>query len=740
MAISTSLSTALTGLKAHQTALDVTSNNISNASNPDYVRERAIFVTSPPINTMPGDIGTGAKIESIYRVTDTFLFGRYTSTSASFANLDTQEQYLKEIATYFPDVTDNGLYKDIEDFFNAWQTFANNPNDGAVKVDLASKTQALSDNIKTLQSKLTEVQKNINDTITSKITEANTIIKEIAGLTKQIVEHEAGDLAQANELRDKRDAFEKRLKELLGVDIYKNGTASRNAQGESTIDGGEEYYQISLGGYPIVDNITYHKLILQSSAQNPMIGIQKQDYSIIDESDAIKGGEIGALLSVRGTKFNTKGNPINGTLGKLMNSLDSLSSGIIRSINSVYSYSAQKSVETDVIVSPNPVSADLRDTSLDSLYSVYGALKTSVRDGDLILTLYNNQGEVDMDTQLQVHITPDDSINDVIDKINDKIYNNDDNADYGASIVNGQLKFVKGDFDTTGKFIAVEPKKETSKILVKDDGARLFTALNQIEYQRLEVVNNADLPLKLKNGSFDIEVYNDNGDVLAKRTIVINMDSKDPKYSTLEGILAQINTPSIDDNADNNLNNDIDDYYQAEFLSGKFVLAKKTNDSVYIALNNDTSDFGGAFGINKFFDGKDASSIRLKDEFQKDPSLIKASKTSASGDNTVANAVLQLQYENIIFYNNDGTSSSNTILGYYRNITSDLANETQTISTRKESTQTLLTSISNEYYSLSGVNVDEELVNLEKFQRGYQANAKVVTTINKMLDALFNMT
>ncbi|WP_236619509.1 flagellar basal body rod C-terminal domain-containing protein [Lebetimonas sp. JH369] len=50
-----------------------------------------------------------------------------------------------------------------------------------------------------------------------------------------------------------------------------------------------------------------------------------------------------------------------------------------------------------------------------------------------------------------------------------------------------------------------------------------------------------------------------------------------------------------------------------------------------------------------------------------------------------------------------------------------------------------MTNISNEYYSVSGVNIDEELINLEKFQRGYQANAKVITTINQMLDSLFNI-
>ena len=724
MAISTSFGTALTGLNTQQKALDVTSNNISNASNPDYVRERAVFTTLSPINSIPGDIGTGVQINSIYRITDTFLFNRFTSTSASFKNLDTQEQYLKEIATYFPDVTDNGLYKDIEDFFNAWQTFASNPNDGSVKVDLAAKTQALTDNIKTLKGKLADIKKSINDSLDSRLTEANNIIKQIAQLNKEITAHEANNKSHANELRDKRDALEKRLKELLDVKVYKTGVSSKDAQGAITT-GYEKNYQIALGGYPLVDNSTYHELSIESLSGNPMIGIEKQDHSVADITKSITGGEIGALLTLRGNNFDAHGNPTDGTLGDMMSSLDSLANGIIRSVNSLYSYAAQESVETDVINSPNTIPPDLKDKSLDSLYNIYHILQSPVRDGNLILNVYDDQGNLSKN-EIKVSITKNDSIDDVINNIN-KALSDANITDAEAKLVNGQLKFVN-----------TSDSSETSKILVKDDGAQLFSALNQIEFQPLNKINTTKMPLPLKNGDFDIVVYDDNGNKIASRKITINMDSHDPKYSTIEGILAQINTPGIDDNKDNNLNNDVDDYYQAQFINGKLVLSKKTDENTYVGLNNDTSDFGGAFGINKFFDGKDASTIELRREFQEDPSLIRASKTPNSGDNSVANSILQLQHENVNFYKN-GTTQSSTIYEYYRQTTADLANKTQLVSSKKESTQTLLTSISNEYYGLSGVNIDEELVNLQKFQRGYQANAKVITTINQMLDALFSI-
>jgi flagellar hook-associated protein 1 FlgK len=254
----------------------------------------------------------------------------------------------------------------------------------------------------------------------------------------------------------------------------------------------------------------------------------------------------------------------------------------------------------------------------------------------------------------------------------------------------------------------------------------------------LNKINTTKLPLPLETGSFDLVVYNDKGETLAKRKITINMDSTDPKFSTLDGIISQINTPDIDDNNDNNPNNDVDDYYNASYINGKFILTKKTDENTYIGLDKDTAKFGGAIGFNKFFEGNSAKNIDIKKELYETPSKIQANKTPSSGDNKIANSILQLQFEKINFYEKDKVSNE-TIFEYYRNITGKLANETQTISSKKEVAQILFTNISNQYYSISGVNIDEELINLEKFQRGYQANAKVITTINKMLDALFNI-
>jgi len=725
MAIAAGLSTAFTGLQSHQKALDVTSNNISNASNPDYVRERVVFSSLQPIHDIPGDIGIGVQISSINRITDSFLFNRYTNTSAMLNSLKTQEEYLQEIGTYFPDVTDQGLYKDLKDFFNSWQELASNPNDGSVKVNLANKTQKLTDSFHSLNDKLTEIRKSINEEIDSRVKEANSIIKEIATLNKEITAREANGKSHANELRDNRDALEKRLREILDVKIFKTGISSKSSQGEISVDYSKNY-SVTLGGYPLIDGSSYHQLKEIDNTNNINIGITTDDFNTIDITHSLDNSEIGGLLKIRGTDFNKDGSPKNGVMGELITSLNNLSATLIRSVNSIYSYSAQEEATGISDFQPISISPSMQKTPLTTLYS-QGLLAHDVRNGILKLDVLDNTGNIK--TTLQVSIKKNNTIDDVLNNINQKINSYESDFDIKAVIQNGEIKFVPADTNGDGE---VNPK---GNILVKDDGSLLFSALKEYEYLPINQINDK-LPLKLQDGGFDVNVYDDNGNTIATRHITVNIDSNDSRYNTIQGIINQINTKNIDDNNDNNSDNDVDDYYEAHILNGKVIFHKKTTDNTYIGLDNDESNFGGVFGINQFFEGNNSSNISLANRLKENPSLIKAYKAPNEGNNEVANAILQLQFNKLNF--DDGANA--TLFEYYRMSTTNLANVTNNITSKKESTQTLYKSISNEYYSLSGVNIDEELINLEKYQRGYQANAKVITTINNMLNALFNMT
>jgi flagellar hook-associated protein 1 FlgK len=61
--------------------------------------------------------------------------------------------------------------------------------------------------------------------------------------------------------------------------------------------------------------------------------------------------------------------------------------------------------------------------------------------------------------------------------------------------------------------------------------------------------------------------------------------------------------------------------------------------------------------------------------------------------------------------------------------------------TRKESTaQALVNSVDSSRQSNSGVSMDEEMTNMVKFQRAYQASARAMSTMDELLDILINRT
>ena len=101
-------------------------------------------------------------------------------------------------------------------------------------------------------------------------------------------------------------------------------------------------------------------------------------------------------------------------------------------------------------------------------------------------------------------------------------------------------------------------------------------------------VNSSGGRVLAANRYGDIMVLKSNGEEIARRTITVDFNSTDPKYSTIDGIIAQINTPNIDDNSDNNTGNDVDDFYEAKFINGRFILSQKGDNSVYFGLDNDS--------------------------------------------------------------------------------------------------------------------------------------------------------
>lgn len=109
-----------------------------------------------------------------------------------------------------------------------------------------------------------------------------------------------------------------------------------------------------------------------------------------------------------------------------------------------------------------------------------------------------------------------------------------------------------------------------------------------------------------------------------------------------------------------------------------------------------------------------------------------ASVTGGSGNNENALAMETLQTQNTV----EGKASFNQA---YAGIVSDVGSRTNIVQVNLQANQSLSDQLTAVQQSQSGVNLDEESVNLVRFQQYYQANAKVIQTGASILDAILRI-
>ncbi|EAL3927495.1 flagellar hook-associated protein FlgK [Campylobacter upsaliensis] len=250
-----------------------------------------------------------------------------------------------------------------------------------------------------------------------------------------------------------------------------------------------------------------------------------------------------------------------------------------------------------------------------------------------------------------------------------------------------------------------------------------------------------DVPLMnydrtIQAGTFDIVIYDEKGNEKVRKSITIDVTT------TMNDLMNQIKA-NTDDNGNKNNQDDVDDFINASFSfdsksnSGLFQINAKNGFKV--SLEDKGTNFAGAFSVGGFFSGKDASDIRVKESLLSDPSTVRASKNGVDSGNDMANQIIQLQYNKVSFYNKDGTIDELTMEEYYRKFTGKIASDGENNNVIHKSNMTLYNSVYAEYQSKSGVNTNEELAALIQWQSSYGAAAKIVSTVDQMLDTLLGL-
>ena len=604
------------GLSASQLGINTTGHNISNAETEGYTRQRIVQQSTMPLgDIIPGAQGSGTQVKEIARIHDEFVFARYRQESENKEFSDFQRQVFEELSTYFPEIENVGIKYDMQEYFNLWGDLSSNPDNQAVKVALAKQTEVMSLDISTTRTQISDLQETLNSQLKTAVDEINRLGAEIASISQAIAKTESIEGNHANDLRDKRGLLELSLAKLADATVFEAKVTSNMPMSRDIAERGGDY-TINIAGFNIVDGSTFHPIVIENKDNvNAFYDLkyERQDGVLIPMADLIKGGRVGAILDLRGSSFDEKGNLQNGQLQEIINQLDGFANGMIEASNNLYAQGAQTQMTSDKI--------DL--TSTDSL----------------------------VNSTLNVH-----------------------------------------------------------------------------------------------TGSFEVVAYDIDGNEVARRTINISQSTAldDGNINSIVGQLGAVS----DDNADGNATNDIDDILIANFISRDKLQFTINEDDfpgyTFAIVDNEPNgvgsgtNFAGAMGMSRFFDGSNAKNINLESGLRLDPSQIRASKAPIDGDNTLANSMLQLQYENVNF-NANGIVTTTTLYGYYDSIVTDAGTRTNAAITSNDSVTAKYNAILQSYESTSKVNIDEEMVNLIKYQTAYGAAAKIITTIDQMMDTLLGL-
>ena len=326
MSLSGALQIGKSALATHQAAIQVTGNNIANAGGADYTRQ--VASTSPTKDRQVGPgmyVGTGVQLDAVRRQIDEALEARIRGSVADSLSADTAQQWLGRIEAVFNELGDEDLSTRLSTFFASWSNLANKPQDMGLRQVVLQEGQAVATWFNDMRRQLDGLQTDADDRLGALVRDADTLASQVADLNSKIVAAEGGGPAQANGLRDQRDAALKRLSELVDV--------------RTVADGG--VVNVYLGSEPLVIGADNRGLALEDKPVNG-----KMTASVVIKATggtvAVSSGQVGGLAAAR-SRLDTVVDQVDAQAGALIFELNKLHAsgqglegfGSVTAVNSV---------------------------------------------------------------------------------------------------------------------------------------------------------------------------------------------------------------------------------------------------------------------------------------------------------------------------------------------------------------------------------------------------------------------
>ncbi len=209
------LSLGSRAMTANYAALQVTGNNIANASTPGYSRQHVELATASSQQTGNGFFGKGVDVATVSRAHSDFLT-REAALSQSLAAADgTRSEQLKQLELVFQ-TGEAGLGYSAQQMFNAFVDVANKPQDSAARQVALARVGDMAARFRTGSDQMDSIQAGITQGLRTSVASINSLTVRIADLNTRIANVQ-GTGHTPNDLLDQRDTAINDLSQLVQV-------------------------------------------------------------------------------------------------------------------------------------------------------------------------------------------------------------------------------------------------------------------------------------------------------------------------------------------------------------------------------------------------------------------------------------------------------------------------------------------------------------------------------------------
>ncbi len=321
MTISKSMNIALTGLNAHQAALNVVSHNVANINTEGYVRQRANFAemrTATTDGTVSGQIASlaGVRIASITTASSDYLNNYYRTQNSIYEGLLADASTAGQLADLLDELQGTGLGDSLSAFYTAANALNQNPTDRSLRINFAEKAKAVA-------NKFNAVSTNINGLKESKIgngetvesaeaSEAGTYVKQLNSYVEQLLGVNKQILTNKDDagLKTQRDQLLSQISSLANV------TTSINSSGTANV---------SIGDIDLIKHCEI-QTDLKITA-NGRITAENATGNTVDITEDITQGSLGGTLSGI------------STISKALDKVNDLAKAFATEMNNIQTYS-----------------------------------------------------------------------------------------------------------------------------------------------------------------------------------------------------------------------------------------------------------------------------------------------------------------------------------------------------------------------------------------------------------------